>query len=111
MPTELMPSRPASEVEGVVTVSYLREKEQQHKDPPVSIEATQTVSNQTQLWVAAEGSRNVPVNVTASTMAEEEGVEQQQEGAESEQFISLAELLANRMSETGKLSMLVKLLI
>ena len=100
MPTELTPSQLAAERESVLTVSYLREKELPPQDTPVSIEATLTVSNLTQLPPAAPGGSGKPVGDTV--LNEEERMEQQQAEAESEQFIALAELVANRMSESGE---------
>ena len=101
MPKDLSLSQPMTEGQDVVTVTYIggRERQSEEGGPQLSVASRR---HTLPLHAATQVRREGAVGTTASMPSgefSEEGMEQQQN--EEEQFISLAELTANKMSETG----------
>ena len=103
MPKDLSLSQPTTEGQDVVTVTYIggRERQPGEGGPQLSVASRR---HTLPLHATAQQRREGAVGTTASMLSGEfsgEGMEQQQNEEEEEQFISLAELTANKMSETG----------
>ena len=101
MPKDLSLSQLTTEGQDVVTVTYIggRERQPEEGGPHLSVASRR---HTLPLHATAQQRREGAVGTTASMLSgefSEEGMEQQQN--EEEQFISLAELTANKMSETG----------
>ena len=103
MPAELSMSQPAMTGPSVVNVAYIGGGGTQADDGrvPGGVAQPPVASSHLQLTEGVHGKREVlePSKATALMMSGEEAMEEQQR--EEKQFISLAELTANRMSEAG----------
>lgn len=109
MPTELSLSQPAMAGPSVVSVTYIGGGGTQAGDSRMpGVETLPSVaSSHLQLMTGTHGRRELhvhePLETPALMVSQEEAMEEQQgvEEEKSEQFITLAELTANRMSEAG----------